>query len=648
MQAESIKDIRPKGAGPGQPYKGHGSSAYTNGANNIPFVNNDHNIRPSYNNDRPQQAVAGQPSAGILKNYTRGDGGLHQQQPIQQQLNYQAKQKQLKLPQHQPQQMVGQQINPLIAQSRNQIPHQMRGTGVIHPNQPLNNTNIATNGALSAAIAPNHQSGFQNQDLTMNTNNYQVGDKLPMNQPFISGQSITAPFDPHQSNYNHRMNTPLNVNMNQQHHQFSAASQQSSSPRRDAAMKLNPFLNHNNEPDVSMHSHRQPPQVDNYHQQTYVNTSQLQSYSNGVNVPQQIANCFPQSMNNPSASLVSSYYPTKSNDSSNNNNNGIMKLQQQQQQHPPNTSKLNATNNQPFITAQQASASTNGDRFDIKEALRKIVDPEDPDQKYVDSTFLNEGSTGKVYLATERDTGRKVAIKKMGLARQQRKELLINEVVIMKQYKHPNIVEMYNSYLVNDELWLVLEYLEGGALTDIVTNTSMTEEQIATVCVQCLEALYYLHEDGVIHRDIKSDSVLLTKDGRVKLTDFGFCAQVSEDVPRRRSLVGTPYWLSPEIISRQPYGPEVDIWSMGVMIMEMVDGEPPFYNEPPIQAMKRIRDLPPPRLQSQNRSSPYLEDFVSRMLVKDPTQRATAAQLLQHPFLQKARSPSSLGTLLAR
>eukprot|EP00064_Thunnus_orientalis_P025994 superscaffoldBa00014814_g26449 len=129
----------------------------------------------------------------------------------------------------------------------------------------------------------------------------------------------------------------------------------------------------------------------------------------------------------------------------------------------------------------------------------------------------------------------------------------------------------------------------------------MNEEQIATVCLSVLRALSYLHTQGVIHRDIKSDSILLTSDGRIKLSDFGFCAQVSKEVPKRKSLVGTPYWMAPEVISRLPYGTEVDIWSLGIMVIEMVDGEPPYFNEPPLQAMRRIRDNLPPRLKESHK-----------------------------------------------
>lgn len=155
-----------------------------------------------------------------------------------------------------------------------------------------------------------------------------------------------------------------------------------------------------------------------------------------------------------------------------------------------------------------------------------VVSSKDPRENLERFVKIGEGSTGTVCIAHDRSTGRQVAVKKMDLRKQQRRELLFNEVVIMRDYHHPNIVEMFDSYLVDDELWVVMEFLEGGALTDIVTHARMDEEQIATVCKQCLKALAYLHSQGVIHRDIKSDSILLALDGRVKLSDFGFCAQV--------------------------------------------------------------------------------------------------------------------------
>ncbi|KAF5891257.1 serine/threonine-protein kinase PAK 6-like isoform X2, partial [Clarias magur] len=234
----------------------------------------------------------------------------------------------------------------------------------------------------------------------------------------------------------------------------------------------------------------------------------------------------------------------------------------------------------------------------FKAALQMVVDKGDPRTYLENFVKIGEGSTGVVCIAREKHSGKQVAVKMMDLRRQQRRELLFNEVVIMRDYRHKNVVEMYKSALVEEELWVIMEYLQGGALTNIVSETRLTEEQIATVCDAVLQALAYLHAQGVIHRDIKSDSILLTLDGRIKLSDFGFCAQISKDIPKRKSLVGTPYWMAPEVISKTPYGTEVDVWSLGIMVVEMVDGEPPYFSDTPIAAMKRLRDETAPSVRN--------------------------------------------------
>ncbi|XP_019374537.1 PREDICTED: serine/threonine-protein kinase PAK 6 isoform X1 [Gavialis gangeticus] len=282
----------------------------------------------------------------------------------------------------------------------------------------------------------------------------------------------------------------------------------------------------------------------------------------------------------------------------------------------------------------------------FKAALRMVVDQGDPRTLLENYVKIGEGSTGIVCIAREKHSGRQVAVKMMDLRKQQRRELLFNEVVIMRDYQHVNVVEMYKSYLVGEELWVLMEFLQGGALTDIVSQIRLNEEQIATVCESVLQALAYLHSQGVIHRDIKSDSILLTLDGRVKLSDFGFCAQISKDVPKRKSLVGTPYWMAPEVIARVPYTTEVDIWSLGIMVIEMVDGEPPYFSDSPVQAMKRLRDSPPPKLKNFHRTSPVLRDFLERMLTRDPLERATAQELLDHPFLLQTGLPECLVPLI--
>ncbi|XP_070704878.1 serine/threonine-protein kinase PAK 6-like [Pempheris klunzingeri] len=282
----------------------------------------------------------------------------------------------------------------------------------------------------------------------------------------------------------------------------------------------------------------------------------------------------------------------------------------------------------------------------FKAALQMVVDPGDPRTTLENFLKIGEGSTGVVCIARERHSGRQVAVKMMDVRKQQRRELLFNEVVIMRDYRHQNVVEMYRSALVEEELWVIMEYLQGGALTHIVSETRLSEEQTATVCEGVLQALSYLHSQGVIHRDVKSDSILLSLEGGVKLSDFGFCAQISTDVPRRKSLVGTPYWMAPEVISKTPYGTEVDVWSLGIMVVEMVDGEPPYFSDTPISAMKKLRDEAAPSVKNIHKVSPVLKDFLGCMLTRDTQQRSSAAELLEHPFLLQADSPRCLVPLV--
>ncbi|XP_027131960.1 serine/threonine-protein kinase PAK 6b isoform X2 [Larimichthys crocea] len=295
-------------------------------------------------------------------------------------------------------------------------------------------------------------------------------------------------------------------------------------------------------------------------------------------------------------------------------------------------------------TVPEAGVKVTHEQF--KAALQMVVDPGDPRTMLENFVKIGEGSTGVVCIARERHSGRQVAVKMMDLRKQQRRELLFNEVVIMRDYRHQNVVEMFRSALVEEELWVIMEYLQGGALTHIVSETRLNEEQTATVCEGVLQALTYLHHQGVIHRDVKSDSILLTLDGRVKLSDFGFCAQISKDVPKRKSLVGTPYWMAPEVIAKTPYGTEVDVWSLGIMVVEMVDGEPPYFSDTPINAMKKLRDQSAPSARNIHKVSPVLKDFLGCMLTRDTLRRSSAADLLQHPFMLQAGSPRCLVPLV--
>ncbi|CAB3987207.1 serine threonine- kinase PAK 3-like isoform X1 [Paramuricea clavata] len=157
---------------------------------------------------------------------------------------------------------------------------------------------------------------------------------------------------------------------------------------------------------------------------------------------------------------------------------------------------------------------------EILSRLRTIVTVRDPKKKYTKFVKIGQGASGTVYTAIDVATGHEVAIKQMNLSQQPKKELIINEILVMRENKHANIVNYVDSYLVGEELWVVMDYLAGGSLTDVVTETCMDEGQIAAVCREVLQALEFLHSNGVIHRDIKSDNILLGMDGNVKLSKF--------------------------------------------------------------------------------------------------------------------------------
>ena len=283
----------------------------------------------------------------------------------------------------------------------------------------------------------------------------------------------------------------------------------------------------------------------------------------------------------------------------------------------------------------------------IMDKLRTVVSRHDPNMLYRKVKKIGQGASGSVYVAKTLATSQLVAIKAMDLTHQPRKELIINEIFVMKESQHPNIVNFLDAYLLREQdLWVVMEYMEGGALTDVIDNNTLEEDQIAAICLETCKGLEHLHRQAIIHRDIKSDNVLLNNYGQVKITDFGFCAKLTDQRSKRATMVGTPYWMAPEVVKQKEYDAKVDIWSLGIMAIEMIENEPPYLDEEPLKALYMIATNGTPTLKKPEKLSRELKGFLAVCLCADVKSRATAEELLQHEFLHKACPATELPKLL--
>ncbi|PRP88071.1 hypothetical protein PROFUN_04162 [Planoprotostelium fungivorum] len=278
-----------------------------------------------------------------------------------------------------------------------------------------------------------------------------------------------------------------------------------------------------------------------------------------------------------------------------------------------------------------------------------IVDP-NIKKNLKQQKFQGSGGFGRVfkgYFPELPKEQRAVAIKKMKHMTEKEKRRNLNEIGHLERLKHENIVSYYRSYLEAGEVWMVMELMEGGTLGEASQIYDFTDAHIAYVAREMLKAIEYLHAQGLAHRDLKSSNVMLTVSGQVKLIDFGFCIQVKEGITH---MVGSPFWMPPEMIQGKAHGCPVDIWSLAVSLLEMLQKKPPNRNSS-VKAMYVAGSCGLlPILQQQrdkNKISKDLHCFLSGCLEMDPTRRATASQLLTHKFLDNAPDRSIMSTIIS-
>ena len=249
---------------------------------------------------------------------------------------------------------------------------------------------------------------------------------------------------------------------------------------------------------------------------------------------------------------------------------------------------------------------------------------------------LGKGAFGSVYRALNMGTGETVAVKQVKLADLPKSELRVItlEIDLLKNLDHPNIVKYRGFVKTSESLNIILEYCENGSLHSISKNFGKFPENLVGIYMsQVLHGLLYLHEQGVIHRDIKGANILTTKQGLVKLADFGVATRTTTF--HESSVVGTPYWMAPEVIELSGATTASDIWSLGCTVIELLDGKPPYHKLQPMHALFRIvNDDHPPLPEG---ASPIVRDFLMQCFQKDPNLRVSARKLLKHPWIVNAK-----------
>ncbi|XP_076468254.1 myosin-IIIb-like isoform X2 [Babylonia areolata] len=274
----------------------------------------------------------------------------------------------------------------------------------------------------------------------------------------------------------------------------------------------------------------------------------------------------------------------------------------------------------------------------------------DPSDHWELGPLIGEGTYGEVFKGFSKNTGEEVAIKVLESIHEMIEEIEEEFQVLRDLSEHPNMPKFHGIYLkrnnsYDDQIWLVMELCGGGSVTSLSRSllkkdSHLGEHLIAHIIKETVHVLHHLHEHNVMHRDVKGHNILITHSGVIKIIDFGVSGHLESHHAHRKTHVGTPYWMAPEVIACEQqldysYDVRCDVWSLGITAIELAEGKPPHADVDPRRALFKIPRSPPPKLSHQDLWSAEFHDFLARCLVKDFEQRPFTQDLLSHPFLQR-------------
>ncbi|KAL7714824.1 Serine/threonine protein kinase 3/4 [Entamoeba marina] len=278
--------------------------------------------------------------------------------------------------------------------------------------------------------------------------------------------------------------------------------------------------------------------------------------------------------------------------------------------------------------------------------LHELTSPGNPTEMFENWMQIGEGVSGVVFQCYDTEKQRELAVKKIKI---ESDSINLQEIKIMETLKHKNIVGYFGCYEFDNYLYIAMEFMNRNNLTailDFFPDVSLSESHIAFVARETNEALRYLHSFHRVHRDIKSDNILINHLGEIKLADFGVSAQLTKKKSKRNTIVGTPYWMAPEVIKGMDYDTHADVWSLGIMCREMMEGYPPYMDDPPLRALFQISTKGIPPVTSGDWTVQLL-DFVGSCLSMDPNKRPSAEETSKMLFLEKACSPEEFALFVS-